>query len=393
MLKQVFSREQLSKVVSPTDVRRWNLLSEFGDVDTALEQTIGYWEGSGLYLSPINAKLINGKTVYTPSRVEDSFAIKLVDRFVRRIYKVRQSDRNRIVKQVITLLKDSGDYHVLRVDIKKCYESILFDNIISKLQNDLILSPECINLLNDISRQLKDRFNFTGLPRGLSISPTLAELYLEDFDKKIAASNDVIYSARYVDDIILITTDNKKNIVIDLLVKILSEMELKLNGDDNKKFSGSSSNANFDYLGYSISVIPKKNKPNQVNVTISESKLKKLKSRIIISLHENSKNKDISLLKRRIEFLSLLKTVKKGKNGNLLAGIAHNYQYTTDNFECLKSIDGFLINQLQNPRFGLTLPEVNKIKNISFYGNAVKRNIGKFSRKKTTKIMQIWKDV
>ncbi|EGQ8806469.1 hypothetical protein GJM94_20910 [Vibrio parahaemolyticus] len=393
MLKQVFSREQLSKVVSPTDVRRWNLLSEFGDVDTALERTIGYWEGSGLALSPINAKLINGKTVYTPSRVEDSFAIKLVDRFVRRIYKVRQSDRNRIVKQVITLLKDSGDYHVFRVDIKKCYESILFDNIISKLQNDLILSPECMNLLNDISRQLKDRFNFTGLPRGLSISPTLAELYLEDFDKKIAASNDVIYSARYVDDIILITTNNKKNIVIDFLVEILSEMGLKLNGDDNKNFSGSSINANFDYLGYSISVIPKKDKPNQVNVTISESKLKKLKSRIIISLHENSKNKDISLLKRRVEFLSLLKTVKKGKNGNLLAGIAHNYQYTTDNFECLKSIDGFLINQLQNPRFGLTLPEVNKIKSISFYGNAVKRNIGKFSRKKTTKIMQIWKDV
>ncbi len=53
-------------------------------------------------------------------------------------------------------------------------------------------------------------------------------------------------------------------------------------------------------------------------------------------MHENSKNKDISLLKRRVEFLSLLKTVKKGKNGNLLAGIAHNYQYTTDNFECLK---------------------------------------------------------
>ncbi|MGI3075808.1 antiviral reverse transcriptase Drt3a [Vibrio alginolyticus] len=393
MLKQVFSREQLSKVVSPTDVRRWNLLSEFGDVDTALEQTIGYWEGCGLDLSPINAKLINGKTVYTPSRVEDSFAIKLVDRFVRRIYKVRQSDRNRIVKQVITLLKDSGDYHVLRVDIKQCYESILFDNIISKLQNDLILSPECINLLNDISQQLKDRFNFTGLPRGLSISPTLAELYLEDFDKKVAASNDVIYSARYVDDIILITTDDKKNTVMDFLVEILSEMGLKLNGDENKNFSGPSSNANFDYLGYSISVKPKKNKPNQVSVTISESKLKKIKSRIIMSLHENSKNKDISLLKRRVEFLSLLKTVKKGKNGNLLAGIAHNYQYTTDNFECLKSIDGFLINQLQNPRFGLTIPEVNKIKNISFYGNAVKRNIGKFSRKKTTKIMQIWKDV
>ncbi|EOA6543074.1 antiviral reverse transcriptase Drt3a [Vibrio vulnificus] len=392
MLKQVFNREQLSKVVSPTDVRRWNLLSEFGDVDTALERTIGYWKDKGIYLSPINTKLINGKTVYTPSRVEDSFAIKLVDRFVRRIYKVRQSDRNRIVKQVITLLKDSGEYYVLRVDIKKCYENIAFDNVIVKLKNDLILSPECINLLNDISQQLKSKFSFSGLPRGLSISPTLAELYLEDFDKRIAESSDVIYSARYVDDIILITTDSKKNDVINYLINILSEMGLELNDDENKKFSGSSNNAKFDYLGYSISVISNNNKPNKVDVTISESKLKKLKSRIIISLHENSKNKDIGLLKRRIEFLSLLKTVKKGKNGNLLAGIAHNYQYTTDNFECLKSLDGFLLNQLQNPRFGLTVPEINKIRNISFYGNAVKRNVGKFSRKKTTKIMQIWKN-
>ncbi|EGQ8590339.1 RNA-directed DNA polymerase [Vibrio cholerae] len=392
MLKQVFNREQLSKVVSPTDVRRWNLLSLFGDVDTALERTIGYWKDRGIYLSPINAKLINGKTVYTPSRVEDSFAIKIVDRFVRRIYKVRQSDRNRIVKQVITLLKDSGEYHVLRVDIKRCYENIVFDNVIVRLQNDLILSPECINLLSDISRQLKSRFSFSGLPRGLSISPTLAELYLEEFDKRIAESTDVIYSARYVDDIILITTDSKKDYVLKYLINTLSEMGLELNDGENKKFSGSSSNAKFDYLGYSISVISKNDKPNKVDVTISESKLQKLKSRIIMSLLENSKNKDISLLKRRIEFLSLLKTVKKGKNGDLLAGIAHNYQYTTDNFECLKSLDGFLLKQLQNPRFGLSPLEINKIKKISFYGNAVKRNVGKFSRKKTTKIMQIWKD-
>lgn len=85
-----------------------------------------------------------------------------------------------------------------------------------------------------------------------------------------------------------------------------------------------------------------------------------------MSLLENSKNKDISLLKRRIEFLSLLKTVKKGKNGDLLAGIAHNYQYTTDNFECLKSLDGFLLKQLQNPRFGLSSLEINKIKKYPF---------------------------
>lgn len=392
MLKQVFNREQLSKVVAPTDVSRWDLLSMFGNVDAALDQTIYHWEKNGFDLLPLDNKIIKGKVVYTPSRFEDFFAIKLVDRFLRKIYKVRQSDRNLIVKRVITFLKDSGNYYVIRVDIKKCYESISFDDVLYKIKDDLILSPECVKILSDINHQLKSSFCFSGLPRGLSISPTLAELYLEEFDKKMAENRDVIFSSRYVDDIILITTDSKKESVKECLKSTLSDMGLELNNNCNKRFLGSSSNAEFDYLGYSIKVTPKRRNANQVSVKISESKLNKIKSRIAMSLYENSKKKDIGLLKRRIEFLSLLKTVKKGKNGDLLAGIAHNYQYSTDGFECLKSIDGFLINQLENPRFGLAAKEIRKIKKISFYGNAVKRNVGNFSRKKTTKIMRVWKN-
>ncbi|MEQ4778089.1 antiviral reverse transcriptase Drt3a [Providencia huaxiensis] len=392
MLKQVFNKEQLSKVISSTDVWGWDLLSKFNDVDSALDHTIKYWKINDLNLSPITTKVVNGKTVFTPSRVEDALAIKLLDRFVRRIYKIRQSDRNRIVKQVVTLLKDSGDYHVLRLDIKNCYESISFKKIIAKFQDDLILSPDSLKLLNNINQQLENSFGFSGLPRGLSISPTLAELYLEKLDRKTASNNDVIYSARYVDDIILITTDRKKTALEDYLNKALIEMGLELNQNVTKKFSGSSHNASFDYLGYSLKVTQKVNSPNQVDVTISKSKIKKIKSRILKSLYENKKNKDIALLKRRIEFLSLLKTVKKGKNGDLLAGIAHNYQYSTDSFECLKCLDGFLINQLNNPRFSLTPLEINKLKKISFYGNAKKSNTGKFTRKQTAKIMQIWKN-
>ncbi|OAT50886.1 reverse transcriptase [Proteus hauseri ATCC 700826] len=393
MLKQVFNKEQLSKVISSTDVWRWDLLSKFGDVDASLEQTIGYWKTNGLYLSPIKTKVVNGKTVFTPSRVEDAFAIKLLDRFIRRIYKVRQSDRNRIVKQVLTLLKDSGDYHILRLDIKNCYESISFEKMIAKFQDDLILSPDCIKLLNNTNQQLKNGFGFHGLPRGLSISPTLAELYLEELDKKIASNNDVIYSARYVDDIILITTASKKKKLEIDLNNTLVDMGLEFNESENKKFSGSSKNANFNYLGYSICVTAKTNKPNQVDVTISKSKINKIKSKILKSLYENNKNKDLKMLKRRIEFLSLLKVVKKGRNGNLLAGIAHNYQYSTDNFESLKTIDGFLINQLNNSRFNLTPLEIAKIKKISFYGNARKGSTGKFTRKQTANIMQVWKHV
>ena len=89
----------------------------------------------------------------------------------------------------------------------------------------------------------------------------------------------------------------------------------------------------------------------------------------------------------------MLKIVKKGKNGNLLAGIAHNYQYVTDEFECLKSIDGFLLHHLNSARFQLNQAQLNAINKITFYGNVKNKKVGNFSRIKTIQIMQVWKDV
>lgn len=147
MLKQVFDIEQLSKALTSSDVWQWDLLSGYGDVETAVNHTVQYWKLHNLALSSLETETVKNKLVFIPAKMEDAFAIKLLDRFVRRIYKVRQSDRNRIVRQLITLLKDSGNYHVLRLDIKNCYETIPFENLINKFEDDLILAPNCIKLL------------------------------------------------------------------------------------------------------------------------------------------------------------------------------------------------------------------------------------------------------
>jgi len=392
MLKQVFDREQLSKALTPKDIWQWDLLSTYGDVDTAVDHTVQYWKSQNLALSPLDTKLIKGKPVFIPANMEDAFAIKLLDRFIRRIYKVRQSDRNRIIRQLATLLKDSGNYHVLRLDIKECYESINLEKLINKFESELILSPECINLLKAIDHNLAIDHGVSGLPRGLSISPTLAELYLEQLDKKIAAHDNIIYSARYVDDIILITPASKDAGVKKDVEAFMTELGLTLNSDKNKYYSGKSNSAEFDYLGYSIKVTHKNGEPNNVALKISKSKLNKLKSRIAISFSDHKKRNNIALLKRRLEYLGMLKSVRRGKNGDLLAGLAHNYQYVTDDFECLKSIDGFLLQQASNPRFALSQQEQNTIKKISMYGNARNRKIGKFGKKQTAQIMRVWKN-
>ncbi|MBY6108359.1 RNA-directed DNA polymerase [Ferrimonas balearica] len=393
MLKQVFDKEQISKVLTPSDVQKWRILSNHDDIESAISSIENYWRKNSLALLPLQQKIVKKKPVFSASSLEDNLSIRLVDRFIRRVYKVRQSDRNRIVKQLLSLLKDSGDHHVIRLDIKDCYESIPLIKMINKLEDDLILAPECIKLLNFIHSDLKSNYQFEGLPRGLSISPTLAELYLESLDNSIASHPSVIYSARYVDDIIIIVPKGQESNVEKEIKTITEELNLKINEGTKKYYSEQTRTANFDYLGYSIKVSAKNRKPNEVEVVVSSSKLNKIKYRITKSFCDHKKQRNIGLLKRRLEYLSTLKSVKKGKNGDLLAGIAHNYQYVTDDFKCLKDIDGFLCAQLRSPRFGLSVAELNKINKISFYGNVKGRKIGNFSKLKTVQIMRVWKDV
>lgn len=392
MLKQTFDKEQLVKILTPADVYKWQLLSQYGSIDTAIANIISHWKQSDLSISPLKNTIVKRKAVFSASVVEDDLSIRLLDRFIRRIYKVRQSDRNRIIRQILSLLKDSGKYHVIRLDIKDCYESISFQKLITKMEDDLILSPECMKLLRQISLELQSVYNIYGLPRGLSISPTLAELYLEKLDNEISALSSVIYSARYVDDIIILVPQGQELDVEKHIDSIAHDMGFEFNKTSSKYFSGPSSQANFDFLGYSIRVGSVDKKPNNVIATISISKLNKIKTRIIRCLTDYKRQNNFRLLKRRLEYLSMLKTVKKGKNGHLLAGIAHNYQYVTDEFECLKSIDGFLIKNLNSARFTFNANQLNMINKITFYGNVKNKKTGNFSRIKTIQIMQVWKD-
>lgn len=392
MLKQVFDKDQLAKIITRSDILEWNIISTHGDVKTAITNIVNYWKSIKLKLKPLDKKTIRKKPVFTPSIAEDDFSIRLLDRFIRRIYHVRQSDRNRIVRQLISILKDSGRYHVIRLDIKDCYEQINLKKIINKLEDDLILSPECINLLNQISEQLRDSHNVHGLPRGLSISSTLAELYLESLDKKITSHPKVIYSARYVDDIVILVHQGKEQEVEREIREIVNDIGLAINERPDKYYSNPSNTAKFEYLGYSIKVEPVNNKANKVIVTISNNKLNRIKSRIIISFFDYHRRKNIDLLKRRLDYISMLKVVKKGKNGDLLAGIAHNYQYVTDSFECLKPIDGFLCHHVKSKRFSLSAQEISRIMKISIYGNVKNKKIGNFTKNRTINIMRAWED-
>src|SRR5690606_25282939 len=132
-----------------------------------------------------------------------------------------------------------------------------------------------------------------------------------------------------------------------------------------------------------------KNSANIVSIKISKSKTRKIKRRIVLSFINYKKNGDFKLLLDRIYYLSTLRTVKRSKNGNLLAGNAFNYMYAT-NFNDLKKIDCFYLNLVGASRFSLSASQRLALQKISFYRMAAKRKVMNITRKRTLIVKEAW---
>lgn len=394
MLKQLFDKSSILKVFSAKDIWRWKVIEQFNDSEQAAKQIAALWQKEGIKIQPLRTINVKGKTAYRTQTLEDTLALKLVDRYIRRIYKVRQSDRNRMVKQLITLLKDPGNFTFIRFDIKNCYESISFRKVITKLKDDLILSPACIQVLEQVA-ELTENTGQTGLPRGLPISTTLAELYLETLDKKLAKSECIIYCARYVDDCIAVTPSDQSSKTQNFIKKTLDEIELELNEDKSSVYQVNQVCDSIELLGYSLTSKSRSgNKSNNVVVSISERKLKKIKTRIVLSLLDYKQDYSTSkfkLLKDRIYYLSTLRVVKKSRNGYLLAGNAYNYALTSD-YSSLKKLDRFYHGLIIRNQNIFTAKDYNDLRKISFYGNAKQKVVMDITRIKASRIQQVWSD-
>nr|WP_274620819.1 RNA-directed DNA polymerase [Enterobacter kobei] len=106
-----------------------------------------------------------------------------------------------------------------------------------------------------------------GIPRGLSISAYLAELLMYDFDNQVKDEYSVFYYARYVDDIVIVTSGYEDSDAFVENVKSILPNGLQFN--EGKKYyisdlipkSAKKTNTapskkllSFEYLGYDFSV-------------------------------------------------------------------------------------------------------------------------------------------
>lgn len=215
---------------------------------------------------------IYGKTSYhLENTIENLFLSKQLQQNIHRKYKIRQSSRFEILSLLKNLLEDGFPKLIIRTDIKSFYESIPQIKVLQKIKNDNLLSlktqrfiGEILNGYNIATSQTKD---FKGVPRGIGVSAYLSELYMRAIDNKIKELPDLIFYARYVDDIIAVFTPQK--VEKGLLKKykngiynIIEENHLSINEDktipvnlnhDLKPINFDDTSCNpIEFLGYKI---------------------------------------------------------------------------------------------------------------------------------------------
>ncbi|MBE8722701.1 antiviral reverse transcriptase Drt3a [Sphingobacterium pedocola] len=361
------------------------------------------------YKPTIGIKSIKSMRCYTlDSTVESYFYSKILQRNLRETYKIKQQSRYHILKSVIHLVADKFPKIVVRTDIKKFYESIPQKQLLAKLDSDHLIT---INTKRGISSILES-FNTiipsskcVGLPRGIGISAYLSEIYMRSIDSEVNKLEDLVYYARYVDDIIAIFTPSNgkkaeaKNYILKIeeIVHEKSNKHLQLNLKKTQvydlQFNLDPIIANIDdlcspsliqttnykksinYLGYNIGftkqirIVEGKTKTNFINlVDISDKKVLDYKTKIkLVFDHFNRKKhhspkRAIKLLKARLEYL-LTNTRLSNNKSNVFVGLHYSYPFISTDIQ-LNKLDKSLLYYIS--RTGLSTSEKNDLKEFSF---------------------------
>lgn len=355
MLDQSYTPQNLARLITINDISKFNLGRNREEVQSSMSDICQKINVPRFYFKSLLEKNNGGNKIFIIDQVEDHFAIKKLNDNLKRLYKIKQTDRNLVIKQISTLLKEPIPMFIIKLDIEKYYENIDRESILSKLKNDSLLSFQSKVILENFVT-IKQIQNISGLPRGINISASMSEIFMRDFDRKINLLNGVYYYARYVDDIIIFAFDRPNEIIKEVEDILFKENKLKLNSNKTKLLKRVSCRCKpkclctgtcncrdkcqckkvfqtqeFEYLGYKFIFSDITEYSDKLIITIADKKIKKIKTRIIKSILEFTKTKDLDLLEKRISFLTGNYIVKDSSNwGVLKAGIYYNYQLIND---------------------------------------------------------------
>ena len=384
-------------------------------------------------------ELIKGRTkygsqLYTHTNIAvHHFVLKQLQRNIYKTFKVKQANRKRIVSQIKLLLDDGFPKIIVRTDISAFYESIDHERLLSKIEENSLLSYPSKKIIKDILNQYWQTLIMDGtkavgdvrkgIPRGFGISAYLSELYMREFDRKISREVNVTYYARYVDDIIVVftpesRTENKSKASYKNQVKklITHSTNLVINEDKTKVIDLRKENSErlttinykLTYLGYKFIIAFKRisGQANAIRMTfvtqMSENKLERYNIKIsrafddyllATAKYAGSESKVTRLLLQRINFISSNFQLKSRKD-NVFMGIYFSNEFLSV-YTDLKELDAFLATEIIRITNGSNGYLIQKLNEISFEKRFRERKMMKFNMVsfRNGKMLSIWKDL
>jgi hypothetical protein len=413
-----FTLTTLAKVIRAGDSHRF-AIDLVNDRDGILAGAVQTANGATLDFSPSHTARVNNRECISLKNYGACLALRSISAHLSRKFHLRLMNRDQIVLGVIRTLSDTTPVYIIRRDIKSFYESIPA----LKLREHLLLDT---SISKAARKLLKHFFDFycpsnTGIPRGLSLSATLAEISLADFDHKVQRLPGVYRYFRFSDDILIFCFKQPDSVMQQVEHALPDGMHFNplkstvipiVNTDKH-----SAQPVELEYLGYRFSMInlAKGDKPRTVRVSISDRKLSKLKTRIILSFKRYSKDRDYYLLRDRIRFLSGNYRVRRDgisaikTSSHIKSGIYYSYRqcgtYSGSNAQIydgreLKAIDGFYFSLLKSSRSRffwilkrrLTNQQYDELSSLSFFQGFDKRMTVRLPPSRIRDIKAAWKN-
>jgi hypothetical protein len=424
MLDQSFSIQNFRRLLSFKDFTKYEFREVEEEINSILVEVVAKINASTYSFSTLTQIVDNDNLIYSPAKIEDELALRKLNDNLKRLYKFKQANRFLIIGQIKSLLLEDIPMSVIKLDIQKFYEEIKKEKICKKLLDDPLLSFHSKQILKKFFN-LPETLALTGLPRGINISAALSEIMMRDFDKKIAQLPGVYFYARYVDDIIIFTFKNPKDIATKASEILDYETGLKLNHKKTKIIQrqcrckpvcicvgickcfskcrclyNPASELFFEYLGYRFIFPDIAGYSQKLVITLAKKKVKKIKTRIILSFLDFIKNKDFNLLERRIAFLSSNFIVRTSKySQSLNAGIFFNYPHINETGQTeLDEMTAFLRKTInsKSKSFGIKLSAhltpINRssLSKYCFKAGFLNRKVIKYAPTQIKQIKKCW---
>ncbi|HCR1216132.1 TPA: RNA-directed DNA polymerase [Pseudomonas aeruginosa] len=423
MIEIPYTNKKLAECIGFQDVMKNPALQNRTHRASMANAALGLVSSGAIFNGCLRQINLGKNAGYVFNDLPSSLVARLVSKNIRANYYIKQSDRQTIISNAIALFKESSPYHVYRLDIKRFYENIDRKVLFDRLMADGRCSWQTLVLLSKFFTVL-EAMNVDGIPRGVGISATLSEFYLNNFDSKVKSAVGVFYYARFVDDILIVTSGEVPRSKFEAELEGLLPEGLEFHQAGKRVFHPVAKASkeekqekeevvhSFDFLGYHIRIHNDHSIETvgghlrrRVTCDISKEKVSRIKGRLINSfasyLSSFQYPTDFLLLKNRVRALTGNYHIVDPMTGiEIKTGIYYNYVHKSYVGGCaLDELDIFLRGLLfsTNHKFSrkilqaLSTQKRRELAGYSFKTGFVEGRFHSFKYATLKKIKECWR--